>query len=140
MLPAAIFDTNGLVSAALLSQSVSRQAFEKAYKHCRMLTSTVCLDELAEVLYRPKFAKYVTPFEASLFINRYTSAVQVVPITVTITDCRDVKDNKFLEVAVSAKADYLVTGDADLLILHPYGPISIISPGDFLQTSMDIKT
>lgn len=136
MPPAIVFDTNGLVSAVLLSRSVSRQAFEKAYQTCRLLTSSACLDELVEVLHRPKFAKYITSFEVSLFINRYTLTVQIIPITTAINDCRDPKDNKFLDVAISGEADYLVSGDKDLLILHPYRNVSIITPGDFFTMSL----
>jgi len=136
MLPTVVFDTNGLVSAALSSRSVSRQAFEKAYEQCRLLTSKACLAKLIDVLHRPKFAKYITSFEASFFINRYALAVQIIPVTVILTDCRDAKDNKFLEVAVCGNATYLVSGDADLLVLHPYKEIAIISPGDFLREDM----
>ncbi|WP_461117645.1 putative toxin-antitoxin system toxin component, PIN family [Spirosoma jeollabukense] len=136
MSPAIVFDTNGLVSAALLARSVSRLAFDKAYQQCRLLTSTACLDELSDVLHRPKFAKYITPFEASLFINRYALVAHIVPITLRITDCRDVKDNKFLEVAVYGEASYLISGDLDLRILHPYRSIPIITPNDFLGLTL----
>ena len=132
-MPAIVFDTNGLVSAALLAQSVSRRAFEKAYQQCRLLTSAPCLDELTDVLHRPKFAKYITPFEASLFISRYAQTIQIIPTTLTITDCRDAKDNKFLETAICGEATYLISGDDDLLILHPYKGLSIITPGEFLN-------
>ncbi len=54
------------------------------------------------------------------------------PITETITDCRDAKDNKFLEVAVCGHADVIITGDQDLLALSPYRGITIITPRDFL--------
>lgn len=133
MPPAVVFDTNGLVSAALLAQSVSRQAFEKAYQQCRLLTSAACLNELTEVLHRPKFINYITPFEAGLFINRYTLVAQSIAIRVTITDCRDSKDNKFLEAVICGEATYIVSGDADLLTLHPYKNIFIITPGEFLE-------
>ncbi|GAB2607785.1 putative toxin-antitoxin system toxin component, PIN family [Spirosoma areae] len=136
MPPAIVFDTNGLVSAALLAQSVSRQAFEKAYQHCRLLTSAACLEELTDVLHRPKFAKYITPFEASLFINRYTLAAHIIPITLRITDCRDAKDNKFLEVAICGEASYLISGDADLRDLNPYKGIPIRTPNEFLELTL----
>lgn len=136
MPPAIVFDTNGLVSAALLARSVSRLAFEKAYQQCRLLTSTVCLDELSDVLHRPKFAKYITPFEASLFISRYALVAHIVPITLSITDCRDVKDNKFLELAVCGEAACVVSGDIDLRILNPYRAIPIITPNDFLELTL----
>ena len=55
-----------------------------------------------------------------------------IPVTHTITDCRDPKDNKFLELALSASATALITGDADLLVLHPFQNISILTPADYL--------
>ena len=48
--------------------------------------------------------------------------------------CRDAKDDKFLEVAVNGKADYLITGDRDLLVLHPFREIQIVSPATFLES------
>lgn len=49
-----------------------------------------------------------------------------------IEECRDPKDNKILEVAVEGKADVIVTGDKDLLVLHPFRGIPIIGPAEFL--------
>jgi uncharacterized protein len=55
-----------------------------------------------------------------------------VQVTTTIQACRDPKDNKVLELAVSGQAVCIVSGDKDLLVLHPFQGISILSPGDFL--------
>ncbi len=50
-----------------------------------------------------------------------------------VTDiCRDSKDNKYLELAVSGKAESIITGDKDLLILHPFQSINIVTVNDFL--------
>lgn len=49
-----------------------------------------------------------------------------------ISVCRHPKDNKFLELAIAGNADCIVTGDKDLLVLHPFRGIKIISPSDFL--------
>lgn len=49
-----------------------------------------------------------------------------------IIDCRDPKDNKFLELAFAGKANCIVTGDKDLLVMHPFRGINIISPFDFI--------
>ena len=46
---------------------------------------------------------------------------------------RDHKDDKFLEVAVNGKADYLITGDRDVLVLHPFRDVQIITPATFLE-------
>jgi hypothetical protein len=53
--------------------------------------------------------------------------------TVTITACRDEKDNKFLELAVSAEATHI---DDDLLTLHPFQGIAIITPAAFLELNL----
>jgi predicted nucleic acid-binding protein len=54
-------------------------------------------------------------------------------VNVQINSCRDPKDNKFLEVAVSGQATQLITGDADLLVLDPFQGIRILSPQEFLD-------
>ena len=53
--------------------------------------------------------------------------------TERIAVCRDPKDDKFLEVAVAGEADVIVSGDQDLLVLHPFGGIPIIPPVAFLR-------
>jgi len=52
---------------------------------------------------------------------------------IEITDCRDPKDNKFLELAVTANASCIITGDDDLLVLHPFRNIPILNASDFLN-------
>jgi uncharacterized protein len=49
-----------------------------------------------------------------------------------VTECRDPKDDKFLELALDGKAEVLVTGDSDLLCMHPWRGIAILSPADYL--------
>ena len=56
--------------------------------------------------------------------------------TEIITDCRDPKDNKFLELAVASDAQFIVTGDIDLLVLNPYRGITILKSGDFLALEL----
>jgi len=56
----------------------------------------------------------------------------MVPIVYKVHDCRDPKDNKFLEVAVNGEADVMVTGDEDLLVLNPYRGIRIVSPSAYV--------
>jgi predicted nucleic acid-binding protein len=56
----------------------------------------------------------------------------MVPVTATVVECRDPQDNKFLELAVSGLATHLITGDGDLLALHPFRGIAIVTPQGFL--------
>jgi uncharacterized protein len=130
-----VFDTNTLVSAALIQRSVSRQAFNYAFAHGTLLLSTATIVEFQEVLYRPRFNKYLTEAERQEFLVAVFRSMQIVQITETITICRDPKDDKFLEVAVNGQATHLITGDKDLLVLHPFRGIPIITPRMLLDTT-----
>lgn len=133
-----VFDTNSLVSAALSKASVSRAAYELALRKCKILTSPACLSELTEVLHRPKFNKYITHFEASLFVAAYAEKAVFIDVDQKITDCRDPKDNKFLELAVSDGAFCIVSGDLDLHVLKPFRGIHVFYSSEFLKHEFPI--
>lgn len=128
-----VFDTNSLISSALLPASVSRQAFDKALVYGNFIVSDKTMEEFIEVLFRKKFDKYfLTDDERWVIINKVeANAKRLVPSEV-ITECRDPKDNKFLELAVAANAACLITGDKDLLVLHPFRGIPILNATNFL--------
>jgi uncharacterized protein len=127
-----VLDTNVLVSAALFRKSIPGQAFEKALHDGEVLFSRDTQAELVEVLDRPKFDKYLTKSERLQFISLFVETVIMIEVTETITDCRDPKDNKFLELAVSGNATHIVSGDNDLLVLQPFRGIPILQPQAFL--------
>ena len=58
-------------------------------------------------------------------------AVRVVPVE-HLTDCRDAKDNKYLEVAAAADATLIVSSDNDLLVLDPWRGVRIVRPAEYL--------
>ena len=97
------------------------------------MISEPTLQEFAEVIFRKKFDKYflnnAERFEA---INRVESNSLVFFPKIIVKACRDPKDNKFLELALTAGASCIITGDQDLLVLHPFRNISILSATDFL--------
>jgi putative PIN family toxin of toxin-antitoxin system len=130
-----VFDTNVIVSAALLAGSIPRQAFDKALDEGRILISVPVLLELAEVLSRKKLNKYLLEEERMRFLAALLKEAELVEITDAVTDCRDIKDNKFLELAVSGKADCIVSGDEDMLVLNPFRGIPILKPKEFLSGS-----
>lgn len=129
-----VLDTNMLISALLLPRSITRQAFGHAFAKGTVLASPATLDELGDVLRWPKFDRYVQEEGRLRFLSSYIQDIQIVEVTITITDCRDAKDNKFLELAVSGDAACIVSGDRDLLDLAPYQGITILSPHDFLES------
>jgi hypothetical protein len=122
-----VFDTNVIVSALLLQRSVVRQAFDKAIEQGKLLVSQVVVEELNEVLRRKGFHKYVTEDERIEFITALVREAILVEITDTVTECRDPKDNRFLELAVSGQATCIVSGDDDLLVLHPFRGIPVLT-------------
>jgi uncharacterized protein len=127
-----VFDTNVIVSAALLADSVPRQALDKALDEGTILISLPVLLELAEVLGRERLNRYLLEEERMRFLVALLKESELVGITEAVTDCRDAGDNKFLELAISGKADYIISGDKDLLILNPFRGIPILTPRSFL--------
>jgi putative PIN family toxin of toxin-antitoxin system len=90
--------------------------------------------ELRGVLRRPKFARYIPPGCVEPFLEQVFSLAIDVEIHAPIRACRDPRDDKFLEVAVHGRADAIVTGDADLLMLNPFRGIAILRPADYLDS------
>jgi predicted nucleic acid-binding protein len=64
------------------------------------------------------------------------AAAELISIIEHVKVCRNPTDDKFLELALNGKADVIVTGDSDLLVLDPFQGIPIISPATFVQTTM----
>ncbi len=83
---------------------------------------------LAETLVRPKFDSYVSRPDRQKFFELDARVSEWVPITTTIRLCRDPKDDKFLELAIDGKADWIITSDKDLLALSPFQSTSIMTP------------
>lgn len=130
-----VLDTNIIVSALLLAGSIPRQAFDKALTEGAILISVPVLLELAEVLSR-EHNKYLLEEERMRFLVALLKETELVETAKAIAECRDPKDNKFLELAVGGKADCIVSGDTDLLVLNPFRQIPIITPREFLNWRM----
>jgi putative PIN family toxin of toxin-antitoxin system len=130
--PRVVIDTGVVVSALLLPGSVPRRAFDAAVGRGRLLVSEATVAELDAVLRRPKFDRYLSEDRRLEFLAALVRTAEVVIVADVVTDCRDPDDNKFLELAVSGSASHIITGDADLLTLHPYRGIEVVSPKDFL--------
>lgn len=129
-----VFDTNVLVSALLKSESKPRQALELAVHSGKVLLSFATLGELNEVLSRQWLRQFVPEEIVRSFLAGLTLDAELVDVDTRIVACRDPKDDKFLELAVSGGATHIVSGDADLLTLNPFRGIRIISPNKFLES------
>ncbi|QSJ20825.1 putative toxin-antitoxin system toxin component, PIN family [Nostoc sp. UHCC 0702] len=69
------------------------------------------------------------------FLEYLTETAQFIDVTEQIDECRDPKDNKYLELAVSGEAECIVTGDDDLLVLNPWRGIKILTVQEFLANN-----
>jgi uncharacterized protein len=131
--PHFVLDTGVIVSAVLLPRSVPRQAVDLAFARGIVLASAETIDELDEVLRRPQFNRYLREEERLLFLAAFIRDATVVDVTERVTECRDPKDNKFLELAVSGNAASIVSGDDDLLVLNPFRGVAILTPHEFIS-------
>lgn len=126
-----VCDTNTLIRYLLLPNSVSSIAVRKAFEQGVLLVSESTLNELADVLSRPKFDRYISLEDRQAFFRLFSRMYERVNIVYPVNACRDPKDNQFLEVAVNGGASMIITGDADLLVLHPFQGISILTAAKF---------
>jgi uncharacterized protein len=126
-----VLDTNVVVSGLLFPGSALESALLRAQKGI-VLSSDATRLELIVVMSRSRFDRYVAREIRQRLTAQYVNATQLIDISAPIRACRDPRDDKFLEVAVHGRADAIVTGDLDLLALHPFHGIEILTPADYL--------
>jgi len=130
----AVVDTNILVRAVIKPTGSVEPVLQRLrWREYILLISRATLDELVEVLYRPRLR---TKYQLSDRVLRATIRLIVLRSELIRPDrriiaCRDPRDDKFLEVAVSGRAQVIVSRDEDLLTLHPFERIPIVAPARF---------
>jgi len=135
-IPRVVIDTNLVLSALVFAQgrlSPLRLAWQGA--HCQPLLSSITAAELIRVLSYPKF-KLAAESQQELLADYlpYCTTVRM-PARLPVTPaCRDKFDLPFLHLAAAGKADYLVTGDQDLLSLDGQFVCPIITAEQFMKT------
>lgn len=132
-----VIDTNVLVSGLFGIKGSPSSQILSAFRTQKIIlaTSPLIIEEVADVINRPRIVELtkMSQDERADFIDKLiersdvTAGKQVLQIT------RDVKDDKFLICAIETKADYIITGDEDLLTLKEYGGIKILTPRGFLK-------
>ena len=128
-----VIDTNVFISALLIKKSLPFQVVNIAFKQGTILYSDATFTELQQVLDRHKFDKYITLEEKNIFLFKLANEAESVEIKAKIKACRDAKDDKFLELAINGNANFIITGDNDLLILNPFQGIEIMTPEIFMS-------
>jgi putative PIN family toxin of toxin-antitoxin system len=127
-----VVDTNVFVSAALKDKSIPGLAASEVERRGGLLKSLATERQLFDVLARPYLRALIDPASVS-WLSNLLAAAEPVEIVERIAACRDPTDDKVLELAVNGRADVIVTGDADLLALHPFRAIPILTPAQFVS-------
>jgi putative PIN family toxin of toxin-antitoxin system len=130
--PRWVLDTNVLISRLLVPRGTAALAVDQALDSGCVLVSDATLIELVEVLGRPKFDRYLTPQQRREFLGLLSTVARKVHITQHFQMCRDPRDDKFIDLALNGQARAMVTGDLDLLVLHPLLGVDIVTPAQFL--------
>lgn len=130
-----VIDTNVFVSGLLSSTSPPSRAVERAATEDQLVASMATLHELTATLLSPRFDRYVSGKRRDALLLRLAPLVEIVEVVQQVRACRGPDDDKFLEAALAGRADLIITGDADLLVLHPFRQIAILSPTAYLDRS-----
>lgn len=128
-----VFDASTVVGAALKADSIPRQALFTAREQHTIVLSASVMHEIAEVLRRPKFARAISEDIGEGILSLLAAAAVWTEPGISVFDCRDPKDNKYLELALATGADVIVSSDQDLLVLDPWRGIRILRSRDFLN-------
>jgi uncharacterized protein len=123
-----VIDTNVWVSYLLNRHSSLGNHVFLLMNEAEILLSDALYRELEDVLQRSKIMRYVPQNEAQQFLQHLRELGEWVKPKIQITACRDPQDNHLLELAIAGKADMILTGDADLLVLHPFQGVKIVCP------------
>ena len=125
-----VIDTNIWIGF-LIGKTLAGLSDAIANDNVEILFSEELFEELVEVLNRPKFERYFSLEDIRELISLLHSKVKFIEIIQHFNDCRDEKDNFLLDLCVSGEADYLITGDEDLLVMNPFHGIKIINYRQF---------
>lgn len=128
-----VLDTNILVSGTFFPKGNEARLLQHVFEGNITLSSSLeILEEFREVLSRDKFE--LTTEELQTIFEKIVSWCGIVLSTRQATSrCRDPDDQKFLDCAVAAKADYLVTGDPDLLTMKKADGSEIVTAGKLVN-------
>src|SRR5690606_5090258 len=126
-----IIDTNLLISF-LISKNYTSLDEILFSGNCVLIFSEELLDEFLTVIKRPKFRRFFTQEDTEYLIETIQEYAKFVEVKSKVNVCRDKKDNFLLSLSKDVNADYLITGDMDLLELKEFESTKIISMSEFL--------
>lgn len=134
-----VLDTNWYISA-----SINRRSRRKLYdlitnRNVEIFYSDELLSEYQGVITRPKFQKIISAAQVARFLNLLLPRLRKMTISSSMLMSRDPKDNYLLAMAIDLDADFLVTGDDDLLVLEQVRKTRIIRMAEFYDAFVRVE-
>lgn len=128
-----IIDTNVFISAALVAYSTAAKSVDKVLQEYRIFFTEATFAELESRLWRPKFDRYLSRDTRRLLLHDLAAVADWCETPSASEQwCRDPDDDKFLQLALTVDAAFLVTGDKDLLVLADTFDVPILTPAEAL--------
>ena len=127
-----IIDTNLWISF-LITKDFTKLDEIIFSRHGILVFSQELLDEFLEVARRPKFRRFFSASNIEEILETIDEYANFVKVHTKIEICRDTKDNFLLSLSIDGNANYLLTGDKDLLDLAKFGETSIVTISEFLR-------
>jgi putative PIN family toxin of toxin-antitoxin system len=127
-----IIDTNLWISFIISSKQSLLDSF-LFNKEARLLFSTELITEIQETITKPKLKKHFKTNALEEMLSTFEPFIDLIEVESIVTVCRDSKDNFLLALAKDGKADYLLTGDKDLLELKKFGKTKIKTVTTFID-------
>lgn len=127
-----VFDASAVVSAALREDGTPERALLRAEETDVFALSAEVDAEIAGVLERPRFAAAISAARRTRVLDVLRGGAVWFTPSERVADCRDKKDDKYLELALASGAWAIVSGDVDLLVLHPWRGVRVLRPAEYL--------
>jgi uncharacterized protein len=131
--PLVVLDTNILISYLFGGKTITSIIDSLENNAFQPVTSSYIVNEFLETARRPRITKYIDPALADEFISEWISYAVFVHPRHKVVICRDCNDNPIIACALEAGAEYIVTGDKDLLSIKSFQGVTILSPTDFFR-------
>lgn len=129
-----VIDTNVFISGLISTTSRPARVIDRTVTFGRLVATVDTREELIETMLRSKFDAILPRSQRHRTLERLLPLLDIVAVLRIVRACRDPRDDKFLEAALNGSANAIVTGDKDLLALHPFAGIAIVTPADYLAS------
>lgn len=128
-----VIDTNWYISASINRNSRRKLFLLLSHPRLNILYSKELLREYEEVIKRKKFQKIIHPEQIKRFVSVIVPQISIVAVHSSVRISRDINDNFLLALCLDGQANYLITGDPDLLILNEFEDTRILQMAEFMK-------